>query len=85
MARASREPPKSRAAERRTQCGPGRSGLAVMALISSEIWWDASSVGIAVCIAISFIMSPWTVILPVMNACIPAAASCSTKIALAVS
>ena len=57
----------------------------MMALISSAICWDASSVGIAVCIAISFIMSPWTWILPVMNACIPAAASCSTKIALAVS
>ena len=57
----------------------------VMALISSAIFCEASSLGIAVCIAISFIMSPCTVILPAMNACIPAAGSWSTKIALAVS
>ena len=58
-----------------SSAGGGRS---VIALISSPIWRVASSVGIAVCSAISFIMSPCTVTLPVMNACIPAAGSWST-------
>ena len=62
-----------------------RSDYSVMPLISSAIFCDTSSLGIAVCIAISFIMSPWTVILPAMNACIPAAWSWSTKIFFAVS
>ena len=48
---------------------------AVIALISSAIFFEASSVGIAVCRAIIFIMSPCTLILPPMNACIAPAAS----------
>ena len=43
-----------------------------MPLISSAICLAMSSWGIEVCIAIIFIMSPWTLILPDMKACIPA-------------
>ena len=52
---------------------------AVMSLISLAMVFAISSCGIEVCIAIIFIMSPCTFTLPAMNACMPAAWSCSTK------
>ena len=48
----------------------GAAGYAVIALISSAIFSENSFDGNAVCMAIIFIMSPWTLILPFMNACI---------------
>ena len=54
-------------------------------MISSEILSVTSFDGMAVCIAMIFIMSPCTLILPHMNACIVAAWSWSTNSALAVS
>ncbi len=45
----------------------------VMPLISSAIFSVMSLCGMAVCIDMIFIMSPSTLILPVMNACIAAA------------
>jgi len=62
---------------------PGRQG-AVIALISSAMVSVNSFDGMAVCIAIIFIMSPCTLILPAMKACMAIAWSWSTNIAFAV-
>jgi hypothetical protein len=59
---------------RRCSCArPPSCQSEVIALISLAMACDASSVGIAVCSAIIFIMSPCTLILPPMKACIAAA------------
>ena len=47
----------------------------VIAWISAASSIDASLTGTVACIAISFIMSPWIVILPAMNDCISTAGS----------
>ena len=59
--------------ERRGRSLLTRCDHSVIALISSAICLETSSLGIDACNVISFIMSPCTVILPDMNACIPAA------------
>ena len=67
--------------------GPGpdwNDGPSVMALMRSAICWATGS-GEADCMAMSLVMSPWTLILPAMKACIPAWGLPSTKMALAVS
>ena len=56
----------------------------VIAAISSATCSENSFSGTAVCSAISFIMSPWTRILPAMNDCIAIAGSRSTISARAV-
>ena len=61
------------------------NAYSVMALISSLICLLISSWGIAVCIAMIFIMSPWILILPAMKSCMATAWSLSMKSVLAVS
>ena len=73
-------PPRRRSARPRRW----RRRYAVMSLISSATFLAVSS-GAVPCICMSFIMSPCTLILPDMNACIPACGSWSTKILRAVS
>src|SRR5690606_14632100 len=62
---------------------PATAQSAVISLILAAISAAAGS-GVPCCIAISLVMSPCTLILPAMKACMPACGLPSTRIALAV-
>ncbi len=76
--------PRSHDPSRSRNRPPSGRSYAVMSLI---FWASATAPGSGAvcCMAISLVMSPCTLILPAMKACMPACGFCSTKIALAVS
>ena len=86
-----RSPPATHAGSRAALDSPPSQGTqrrraadySVISLICLATSAAAGS-GAPDCIAMSLVMSPWTLILPAMNACMPACGFWSTKIALAV-